>query len=164
MGFSLLVNPAFAAVPSASVLSVSPYDCGDGKYQVNLKVNFPDWSQLIKIWIDGSLVYNATSGATTGVVLGDNEVKIVKNLTAGTHLLKSLASGEESEQAFNVSDCNAGGGGLAPCQIEKTCPFYGETIFDTEKRMMKDPEYAIKKQLVSLLAQLVELYRQLLRK
>ena len=165
---SLMASTAFAAVPSASVVSVETFDCGMGKYKVNLNVNFPQTSQLIKIWVDGQFVWQATSGATVGIGAGDNAVSLVLNLTAGAHSLKTLASGEESVQAFSVSDCNAGGGGLHPCQVAGTCPGYGFTIYELEKGYCtlcrwqdeaKDPQYAIKKQLVALLSQLVELLK-----
>ena len=155
-----MASTAFAAVPSASVVGVETFDCGAGKYKVNLNVNFPQVSQLIKIWVDGQFVWQATSGATQGIGAGDNAVSLVLNLTAGAHSLKTLASGEESVQAFSVSDCNAGGGGLHPCQIAGTCPDYGATIYDLERRdRARDPHYEVKKQLIVLLSRLVELLK-----
>ena len=155
IAFSLLFSVASAE--SVSFQSIKQVQCGESVVEFTLKI-VPD-SMLMTLTVNDAFIGNFTAGA------GEHIKTFTKTLPTGHYTAKAAyPSGLTAVKEFNVESCDGGGGGLAPCQIEKTCPFYGETIFDTEKRMMKDPKYVIQKQLVSLLTQLVELYKELLRK
>ncbi len=107
---SLSLLPFMAMASSVSIGDVSS---SGNTYTANGSAGYTGGDTLSVTLDSLSLISGST--ATTWDVTGDT--------TSGLHTLTASVGSESASREFRVS---GGGGGLSPCQIDGTCPRFGQ--------------------------------------
>ena len=109
---SLLLLPLGAFASSVSIGDVST---SGNVFTANGSASYTGGDTLSVVLDTLSLISGST--ATTWDITG--------NTTFGFHTLTASVGGESASREFRVG--GSGGGGLSPCQIEGTCPHFGQS-------------------------------------
>lgn len=157
---------SIVSAAGAIEINYQKYNCVDPGWTVKGKSN----GGTVKATVNGLEVLNQAIEA--GNFIASFSLPDEKEVEA---LFTVSSGGDSNTIELRPNDCavgpeRGGGGGLAPCQIEGTCPCYGLTYWELEKgycsaeHMILPADYVRKQkmsQLASLLEQLVGLYKRL---